>query len=124
MGAPPSVTGCPPPSVLPASAMPLFAGPFHHRSLVLSAMTGVLVAETEADLRARVADLLAALGQTGHGAEAWLAERRGRWIMGTPEQALERVSALEANGTQRIMLQDFVPRDLDHVRLMGKIFTA
>ena len=92
--------------------------------VVYSAMTGVLVAETEADLRARVADLLAALGQTADGAEAWLAERRGRWIMGTPEQALERVRALEANGTQRIMLQDFVPRDLDHVRLMGKIFAA
>jgi len=84
----------------------------------------VLVAETEADLQARVADLLAALGQTADGAEAWLAERRGRWIMGTPEQAQERVRALEANGTQRIMLQDFVPRDLDHVRLIGKIFTA
>jgi alkanesulfonate monooxygenase SsuD/methylene tetrahydromethanopterin reductase-like flavin-dependent oxidoreductase (luciferase family) len=87
-------------------------------------MTGVLVAETETDLQARVADLLAALGQSADGAEAWLAERRGRWIMGTPEQALERVRALEANGTQRIMLQDFLPRDLDHVRLMGRIFTA
>ena len=92
--------------------------------VVYSAMTGVLVAETEADVQARVADLLAALGQTADGAEAWLAERRGRWIMGTPDQALERVRALEANGTQRIMLQDFVPRDLDHVRLMGKIFAA
>ena len=92
--------------------------------VVFSAMTGVLVAETEADLQARVADLLAALGQTADGAEAWLAERRGRWVMGTPEQAQERVRALEANGTQRIMLQDFVPRDLDHVRLIGKIFTA
>lgn len=92
--------------------------------VVYSAMTGVLVAETETDLQARVADLLAALGQTADGAEAWLAERRGRWIMGTPEQAHERVRALEANGTQRIMLQDFVPRDLDHVRLMGKIFAA
>jgi F420-dependent oxidoreductase-like protein len=92
--------------------------------IVFSAMTGVLVAETEAELQVRVADLLAALGQSGDSAEAWLAERRGRWIMGTPEQALERVRALEANGTQRIMLQDFLPRDLDHVRLMGRIFTA
>jgi len=92
--------------------------------VVRSAMTGVLVAETEADLQARVADLLAALGQSADGAEAWLAERRSRWIIGTPEQAMERVRALEANGTQRIMLQDFVPRDLDHVRLMGSIFTA
>jgi F420-dependent oxidoreductase-like protein len=92
--------------------------------VVRSAMTGVLVAETEHELQARVADLLAALGQSADGAEAWLAERRGRWIMGTPEQAMERVHALEANGTQRIMLQDFLPRDLDHVRLMGRIFTA
>jgi F420-dependent oxidoreductase-like protein len=92
--------------------------------VVRSAMTGVLVAETDTDLQARVADLLAALGQSADGAEAWLTERRGRWIMGTPEQALERVRALEANGTQRIMLQDFLPRDLDHVRLMGRVFTA
>jgi F420-dependent oxidoreductase-like protein len=91
--------------------------------VVLSAMTGVLVAETDADLKARVADLLEAIGQSGSDGEAWLAERRGRWIMGTPEQALERVRALAAVGTQRIMLQDFVPRDLDHIRLMGRIFT-
>ena len=91
--------------------------------VVYSAMTGVLVAETEADLQARVRDLLAALGQSGTDAEAWLAERRRRWIMGTPDQALERARALEANGTQRIMLQDFVPRDLDHIRLMGRIFS-
>ena len=44
--------------------------------------------------------------------------------MGTPDQAFERVRAFEAAGTRRIMLQDFVPRDLDHVRLMGKIFTG
>ena len=44
--------------------------------------------------------------------------------MGTPDEARERVAALEQQGTQRIMLQDFVPRDLDHVRLMGRIFAA
>lgn len=92
--------------------------------LVYSAMTGVLVAESEADLRTRVADLLRTLGQGDADGDAWLAERRKRWIMGTPDEALERVSALEKNGTQRIMLQDFLPRDLDHVRLMGRIFAA
>ena len=91
--------------------------------IVLSAMTGVLVAETEADLRQRVADLLTALGQSEADGDAWLAARRGRWIMGTPDEAHERVAALAANGTQRIMLQDFLPRDLDQVRLMGRIFT-
>jgi F420-dependent oxidoreductase-like protein len=90
--------------------------------VVYSAMTGVLVAESEADLEARVADMLEAMGQTSGDAAAWLAARRGRWIMGTPDEALERVAALERNGTERVMLQDFLPRDLDHVRLMGTIF--
>jgi F420-dependent oxidoreductase-like protein len=92
--------------------------------IVYSAMTGVLVAETDTDLRTRVVDLLAALGLGAEDGDAWLAERRKRWIMGTPEEAHDRVRALERNGTQRIMLQDFLPRDLDHVRLMGRIFAG
>jgi alkanesulfonate monooxygenase SsuD/methylene tetrahydromethanopterin reductase-like flavin-dependent oxidoreductase (luciferase family) len=93
-------------------------------ALVYSAMTGVLVAETQTELRQRVADLLDALGQRGADGDAWLASRRDRWIMGTPDEARERVAALERNGTQRVMLQDFLPRDLDHVRLMGRIFAS
>jgi F420-dependent oxidoreductase-like protein len=91
-------------------------------TVVYSAMTGVLVAETDAELRDRVHDLLEAIGQGDTDGEAWLAERRGRWIMGTPDEAHERVSALEAQGTQRVMLQDLLPRDLDHVRLIGRVF--
>jgi F420-dependent oxidoreductase-like protein len=90
--------------------------------LVYSAMTGVLVAESDGDLRTRVADLLAALGQSDADGDAWLATRRGRWIMGTPDEAHERIAAFERNGTQRVMLQDFLPRDLDQVKLMGRIF--
>lgn len=92
--------------------------------IVYSAMTGVLVAETEADLRIRVADLLAALGQGAEDGDAWLEERRKRWIMGTPDEANARVRALEKTGAQRIMLQDLLPRDLDQVRLMGRIFAG
>ena len=92
--------------------------------LVYSAMTGVLVAETEEDLRARVDDLLNVLGQADADGDAWLAERRGRWIMGTADEAHDRVRALAERGTQRVMLQDFLPRDLDHVRLIGRIFAA
>ena len=92
--------------------------------VVYSAMTGVLVAETDADLRARVADLLETIGQGGTDGDAWLDQRRGRWIMGTPDQAMERVRALEAQGTQRVMLQDLLPRDLDHVRLIGRVFSG
>ncbi len=92
--------------------------------IVYSAMTGVLVAETEGDLRTRVAELLQAIGQGDSDGDAWLAERRGRWVMGTPDEAQERVSALEAGGTQRVMLQDMLPRDLDHVRLIGRLFAS
>lgn len=92
--------------------------------VVRSAMTGVLVAETDDDVRARVADLLGILGQSDTDADAWLAARRNRWVMGTPEQARERVAALERAGVERVMLQDFLPRDLDHVRLIGRIFAT
>jgi F420-dependent oxidoreductase-like protein len=92
--------------------------------VVYSAMTGVLVAETEDDLRTRVADLLATLGKEDEDGEEWLTERRGRWVMGTPDEASEHVRALEAHGMERVMLQDFLPRDLDHVRLIGRIFAG
>jgi alkanesulfonate monooxygenase SsuD/methylene tetrahydromethanopterin reductase-like flavin-dependent oxidoreductase (luciferase family) len=87
-------------------------------------MTGVLVAETDEELRVRVHDLLGVLGQEDADGDAWLAERRRRWVMGTPDEAHERVQALAAAGTQRIMLQDFLPRDLDHVRLIGRVFAS
>jgi F420-dependent oxidoreductase-like protein len=88
--------------------------------VVYSAMVGVLVAETEGELRERVRDIITVTAAGGE-ADAWLAERRGRWIMGTPEQAWERIRALETAGVQRIMLQDFLPRDLDMVRLAARI---
>jgi F420-dependent oxidoreductase-like protein len=90
-------------------------------TLVFSAMVGVLVGESERDVTDRVRAVLGATGGSGD-AESWLTERRRRWIMGTPDQAWERVRALEAVGVQRIMLQDFLPRDLDMVRLIGSVF--
>jgi F420-dependent oxidoreductase-like protein len=86
-----------------------------------SAMTGVLIAETEAELRERVRAQLEMTGAGDGDADAWLADRRSRWIMGTLDQARERVAAFEAAGAQRIMLQDFLPRDLDMVHLMSRL---
>ncbi len=88
--------------------------------VVRSAMTGVLVAENETELRDRVRQLLVMFGGADDETEPWLEERRSRWIMGTPEQALERIALFEAGGVQRLMLQDFLPRDLDMVRLIGE----
>jgi F420-dependent oxidoreductase-like protein len=92
-------------------------------TLVLSAMVGVLVGESARDVNDRVRAVLEATG-AGGDAQGWLAERRGRWIMGTPDEAWERVRALESLGAQRIMLQTFLPRDLEMVRLIGAIFSS
>ncbi|HEX2221271.1 MAG TPA: TIGR03560 family F420-dependent LLM class oxidoreductase [Candidatus Limnocylindria bacterium] len=89
--------------------------------IVYSAMTGVLVAETQGELHERVADVMRAVA-AGGDSDAWLGARRGRWIMGVGDEAWERVRALERAGVQRIMLQDFIPRDLEHVRVMGRLF--
>jgi F420-dependent oxidoreductase-like protein len=90
--------------------------------LTYSAMTGVLVAETEGELEERVRAQLA-FTSAGDGTDAaeWLAERRRRWILGTPEQATERIGEFAAAGVQRIMLQDFLPRDVDMVATMGHL---
>ncbi len=89
-------------------------------TVVRSAMVGVLVAETKRELRDRIRQQAAVVG-AGDDADAWLAERRGRWIIGTPDEAHEHIEALGAAGAQRIMLQDFLPRDLEMVRLLGRI---
>ena len=93
-------------------------------TVVRSAMVGVLVAETEQELRDRVRQLLESFGESEESGEAWIRQRRSRWLMGTPDEALERARAFERQGTQRIMLQDFAPRDLDMVRLIGRIFRS
>jgi F420-dependent oxidoreductase-like protein len=92
-------------------------------SLRLSAMTGVLIAESPIELRDRIREQLAFTGASGD-ADAWLAERRQRWILGTLDEAGERAQALAETGVERIMLQDFLPRDLDMISLMGRLATA
>jgi F420-dependent oxidoreductase-like protein len=88
-------------------------------TLARSAMVGVLVGRDAGDLDARRRGLMEAVGQSADGAEAWYAERRRRWILGTPDEARERVRAFAAVGVERMMLQDFVPRDLEMIDLLG-----
>jgi|SRR5579859_346821 len=92
-------------------------------TVVYSAMVGVLIAGTERELADRVRAQLKMTGNAGD-AEGWLAERRPRWVMGTPDEAWERIRDLEAAGAQRIMLQDFLPRDLEMVQLIGRVVAA
>ena len=89
-------------------------------TMARSVMAGVLIGRDAAELDGRKAALLEALGNTA-GGEAWFAAREPRWILGTPDQARAMVARFADAGTERIMLQDFLPRDLDMVDAMAEI---
>ena len=88
-------------------------------SMARSAMVGVLVGRDAGEVRARETALLEALGATDAGDE-WLEERKDRWVIGTPDQARAMVRRLAGAGVERVMLQDFLPRDLDMVDVIGE----
>ena len=77
-------------------------------------MAGMLVGRNEAEVRDRTAALMTAVGSAGD-ADAWLDERRERCSSARPTGA-QRVREFEEAGAQRVMLQDFIPWDLDHVK--------
>lgn len=87
--------------------------------LVYSALCGVLVGSDEKEYRQRQQRQDDVLGPEAVGVEP-PEDRAGRWLLGTPEQALERVAALEAAGVQRIVLHDYLPEDLDLIELIGE----
>jgi len=91
-------------------------------SLTRSAMVGVLVGATAGELRGREKTVLGALGQDADS--GWLDERRQRWIYGTPDDARARIEKYAEAGVERMMLQDFVPRDLDMIDLLGRELVA
>ena len=89
-------------------------------TLARSTMAGVLVGRDQDEVDARERDLVKAFGQDMEAGEAWLEERRNRWVYGTPDQAREQLQRFAAAGLERIMLQDFLPWDLDHIDVMGE----
>ncbi len=88
-------------------------------TLTHSAMIGVMIGANEADVARRRADLLRVLGVDTAAGSAWYEARRARWIMGTPDEARAMVRRFADAGVERIMLQDFLPWDLEMVDLMG-----
>jgi alkanesulfonate monooxygenase SsuD/methylene tetrahydromethanopterin reductase-like flavin-dependent oxidoreductase (luciferase family) len=88
-------------------------------TLTRSAMVGVLIGRTEAEMSVRVAAAIEAFGSDADDV-AWLEERTTRWITGTPDAARAAVRRYEAAGAERIVLQDFLPWDLDMIDLMGE----
>ena len=95
-------------------------------TLTRSAMVGTLIGRNHAQVERRIEALVKLLagdadnGPGAAGSDEWLAERRSRWIIGTPDDARARIRQYANAGCERIMLQDFQPWDLEMIDLMGK----
>lgn len=88
-------------------------------TMARSAMVGTLIGRDEAEVTTREAALLKAFGDET-GGDDWLEERRDRWVIGTPDEARAMVRRFAEAGVERMMLQDFLPWDLEMVDLMGE----
>jgi F420-dependent oxidoreductase-like protein len=89
--------------------------------LPFSMMTGVLVGRDRAELEDRARRLAVVIGGD---AAAFLAQPPSGWIVGTIEEAAERIAALADAGLQRIMCQTLLHDDLDAVALIGRELPA
>jgi alkanesulfonate monooxygenase SsuD/methylene tetrahydromethanopterin reductase-like flavin-dependent oxidoreductase (luciferase family) len=84
-----------------------------------SAMIGAMIGADADEIERRRTALLRALGVAEAGGLAWYEARKARWILGTPDEARAMVRRFAAAGVERIMLQDFLPWDLEMVDLLG-----
>lgn len=90
-------------------------------TLARSAMVGLLIGRTQAEVRDRERALMEAFGGADDESEAWFEARRARWIRGTPDEARAMVRRFADAGVERLMLQDFVARDLDMISLAAEV---
>ena len=89
-------------------------------SVVLSAMAGIVVGVNDAEVRERIGRMLDTFGMSDSDADAWVASRRRRYLIGTPDEVIERIHDYEAAGVERIMLQDWLPTDLEMLSLVAR----
>ena len=90
------------------------------KTLTRSAMVGALVGRDDAEVDRRADAVLGEFGQDETGGREWLNQRKGRWVFGTPDQARAMAARFAEAGIERLMLQDFLPRDLDHIDLLAE----
>ena len=85
--------------------------------LPFSIMTAVVAGADETDLRDRVARLARKMGAES---ETLLADPPSGWVVGTVDQVTEQLLAIREAGVARIMCQQLVHDDLDHIALLGE----
>jgi F420-dependent oxidoreductase-like protein len=88
-------------------------------SLRWSLMTAVVVGQDDTEVARRGRALMDRLGQDGD-VRPFLEQRADRWVVGTVEQARDRLGTLADLGLDRVMLQHLVHEDLELVELVGE----
>ena len=91
--------------------------------LPLSVMTACIVGISPDEFKERVRSVLR-LTNNDASPEAFVSESRSEKVLGTVDEAVEKLRAYEAAGVERIMLQHLLHRDLDMVRLLGAAVAA
>jgi F420-dependent oxidoreductase-like protein len=86
--------------------------------LPFSVMTAVLVGRDEAELRDRAGRRAEKMGMDG---PALLDDPPASWVVGTVDRATEQLLALREAGVDRVMCQQLVHEDVDHVALLGEL---
>lgn len=89
-------------------------------TLPLSLMAPIIAGETRAEVESRAAAVLARTGRADEDVAAFLEERTGPWLVGTPAQLLDQLGELADLGVSRVMLQHLVHEDLDTVELVAE----
>jgi alkanesulfonate monooxygenase SsuD/methylene tetrahydromethanopterin reductase-like flavin-dependent oxidoreductase (luciferase family) len=85
--------------------------------LPFSIMTGVLVATSEDELRERARRLGEKMGADPAGL---VNDPPAGWIVGTVPAAVEQLHALREAGVARVVCQQLLHDDLEHVALLGE----
>jgi len=89
-------------------------------AIPFSLMTACAIGRDEDEARDRIRRRIGRLGPPTMTVDDWIAQRGEVAILGTVEQAAERLRAYEAAGVERVMLQHLDHTDLDMVALIGR----
>ena len=83
-------------------------------------MTGAMIGRTEGDYLEKLRAFMSRIGAAGDP-EEYLAPRRARWLVGTPEQALAQMRAFRDAGADRLMIQHMDPTETATLDLLAEL---
>ncbi len=88
----------------------------------ISTLAGVILADTPTELLSKAEVVAARIGRGETGAQM-LERVAGSWVVGSREEALERLKALQAAGARRVYLQHFLHEDLEALHTIGRVLS-